>query len=57
MNEQVKVLPDLMQELARLRAENDRLKGAAKTGLKVSEKGAISLYGIRRFPVTFYWQE
>lgn len=26
-------------------------------GLKVSAKGAISLYGVRKFPVTFYPQE
>jgi hypothetical protein len=25
--------------------------------LKVSEKGAVSLYGLRRFPVTFYADE
>ena len=25
--------------------------------IKVSQKGAVSLYGIRRFPVTFYADE
>lgn len=25
--------------------------------LKVSVKGAVSLYGLRRFPITFYLQE
>jgi hypothetical protein len=46
-------------ELERLRAENEALK--AKPGrslsLKVSEKGGVSLYGLRRFPVTFYADE
>src|SRR5262249_55038420 len=40
-------------ELARLRAENDRLKRAQSRGvtLKVSEKGGVSVYGLGRFPV------
>lgn len=50
---------DLRQELERLRAENEALK--AKTTkelrLKVSEKGGVSVYGIRRFPITFYADE
>jgi hypothetical protein len=27
------------------------------TYLRVSEKGGVSLYGMRRFPVTFYREE
>lgn len=49
---------DLEAELARLMAENQALKaGIAKGGgmaLKVSEKKAVSVYGIGRFPVTLY---
>lgn len=48
---------DLLQaEMQRLKAENDTLKASAKPklSLKVSEKGAISLYGMGRFPVTLY---
>lgn len=47
---------DLMAELERLRAENARLKEArnAKLSLKVSEKGALSVYGLGRFPVSLY---
>jgi hypothetical protein len=45
-------------ELARLKEENDKLRAmnALPRDLisKVSEKGAISLYGIGRFPATFY---
>jgi hypothetical protein len=50
---------ELEQELARLRAENDRLKnkGASGLSLKVSEKGAVSLYGMGRFPVTLYKEQ
>jgi hypothetical protein len=50
---------DLQAELDRLRAENEALKTEKKQGthLKVSQKGAVSLYGIRRFPVTFYADE
>jgi hypothetical protein len=50
---------DLRAELERLRAENEALKTQKKEGLRlqVSQKGAVSLYGIRRFPVTFYADE
>ena len=50
---------DLQAEVARLRAENEALKSrpARELRLKVSEKGGVSLYGIRRFPVTFYADE
>jgi hypothetical protein len=48
-------------ELEALRAENARLKEQRGRGLsmKVSAKGALSLYGLGRFPVTLYkeqWQ-
>jgi hypothetical protein len=45
---------ELKAELERLRAENARLKNTSAGGLsvKVSEKGAVSLYGMGRFPVT-----
>ncbi len=50
---------DLKAELERLRAENVALKEGAKKGLRlqVSAKGGASLYGIRRFPITFYKDE
>ena len=53
----VKETPE--QELARLREENAKLK-AKKNGhvyLKVSEKGAVSVYGLGRFPVTLYKEQ
>ena len=50
---------DLRQELERLRQENEALKADSSKGLRlqVSAKGGVSLYGIRRFPVTFYLEE
>jgi hypothetical protein len=50
---------DLKAELARLRAENERLKGQRGRGvsLKVSEKGGVSVYGLGRFPVTLYKEQ
>ncbi len=47
---------DLKAELARLKAENETLKKSEKAGLslRVSEKGAVSVYGLGRFPVTLY---
>jgi hypothetical protein len=51
----------VLAELARLRAENDKLKEAAHKkqtiSFKVSEKGALSVYGLGRFPVTLYSQQ
>ncbi len=46
-------------ELERLRQENARLKGQTARGLtlKVSEKGALSVYGLGRFPVTLYKEQ
>jgi hypothetical protein len=50
---------DLKNEIARLKEENDRLKGRQSKGLtlKVSEKGGLSVYGLGRFPVTLYKEQ
>lgn len=50
---------DATAELARLRAENERLKKTASRGIsmKVSEKGGVSVYGLGRFPVTLYKEQ
>ena len=46
-------------EIERLRAENETLKKPARgqMSLKVSEKGALSVYGMGRFPVTLYREQ
>lgn len=50
---------DLKAELERLRSENAALKKSTATGIsmKVSEKGAVSIYGMGRFPVTLYKEQ
>ena len=50
---------ELKAEIERLRAENENLKKPARgqTSLKVSEKGALSVYGMGRFPVTLYREQ
>ena len=53
---------NVQAELERLRKENQELK--AKTAsqprglsMKVSEKGALSIYGMGKFPVTLYKEQ
>jgi ribosome-interacting GTPase 1 len=50
---------ELKAELAKLKAENEALKARTSKGLslKVSEKGAVSVYGMGRFPVTLYKEQ
>jgi hypothetical protein len=50
---------DLKAELERLRNENAALKKGTAGGvsMKVSEKGALSIYGMGRFPVTLYKEQ
>lgn len=50
---------ELKAELERLRSENAALKKGASTGItmKMSEKGALSVYGMGRFPVTLYQEQ
>ncbi len=50
---------EMQAELELLRNENAKLKkqDAGGLSLKVSEKGGVSLYGLGRFPVTFYKEQ
>ena len=50
---------ELKAELERLRRENAALRRGASSGIriKVSEKGAVSVYGMGRFPVTLYKEQ
>jgi hypothetical protein len=47
------------EELARLRAENEKLRAAAERPfrLKIGAKGGLSVYGLGRFPVTLYKEQ
>ena len=51
----------MQAELERLKAENEALKtgrrATAGLSFKVSEKGAVSVYGMGRFPVTLYKEQ
>ena len=49
----------LKAELERLRMENEALKKGASSSvrMKVSEKGALSIYVMGRFPVTLYKEQ
>jgi hypothetical protein len=50
---------ELQAEIERLKAENETLKRPVRgqISLKVSEKGALSVYGLGRFPVTLYREQ
>lgn len=50
---------ELKAELEALKAENAALKARGSKGvsMKVSEKGAVSVYGLGRFPVTLYQEQ
>jgi len=52
---------EMRAELERLRSENEALKQQRSSDrslhLKVSQKGAASLYGLGRFPVTLYKEQ
>jgi hypothetical protein len=50
---------ELQAELERLKAENAALKarGGRGVSMKVSEKGALSIYGLGRFPVALYLEQ
>jgi hypothetical protein len=57
--QEVSMAEDVNAELERLRAENAALKarGAKGLTLRVSTKGAVSAYGLGRFPVTLYREQ
>jgi hypothetical protein len=50
---------ELRQQIERLKTQLDSEKAKSKKAirLQVSQKGGVSLYGIRRFPITFYLEE
>ena len=50
---------EIRRENERLKAKIEALEAKERRGtrLQVSEKGGVSLYGMRRFPITFYKEE
>ena len=50
---------ELKKRISELESRLEEQKERARKGvyLKVSAKGGVSLYGIRRFPITFYLEE
>jgi len=54
---------EMLEQIAKLTAENEALKSRAEgtkdraLSFKVSQKGACSVYGVGRFPVTLYKQQ
>ena len=50
---------EMLAELQRLRAENEQLKShkTSTISMKVSPKGAVSVYGLGKFPVTLYKEQ
>lgn len=52
-------LERLRKESESLRAENEALKRPSRgqLSMRVSEKGALSVYGLGRFPVTLYREQ
>lgn len=47
---------ELMAQIQALQAEQAKLKAlmGSKLSMKISEKGALSVYGLGRFPITLY---
>ena len=50
---------ELMAEIEKLRSDNEALKASGKRGvtLKVTEKGCVGIYGLRRFPIVLFVEE
>jgi hypothetical protein len=48
---------ELLARIAELERQAGQRKNAGALSLKVSEKGAVSIYGMGRFPVTLYYEQ
>ena len=49
-------LEELKAELEKVKAQKDKVR-TGELSFKVSEKGAVSVYGLGRFPVTLYQEQ
>lgn len=48
---------DLLRRIAELEKEVGRQANSPGLSFKVSEKGAVSVYGLGRFPVSLYYEQ
>ena len=48
---------ELLARIAELERQAGQNKSAGALSFKVSEKGAVSVYGLGRFPVTLYYEQ
>src|SRR4051812_20311007 len=48
---------ELLARIADLERQAGQKNNSASLSLKVSEKGAVSVYGMGRFPVTLYYEQ
>lgn len=44
----------LRRELSEVQAKLDRVQKARTIHIRISEKGAVSVYGLSKFPITLY---
>jgi hypothetical protein len=59
LQDQSKTNAELLAEIQKLRESNEKLRQARSRALswKVSDKGAVSVYGLGRFPITLYYSQ
>lgn len=48
---------ELLHRIAELEKQVTRQTAAVSLSFKVSEKGAVSVYGLGRFPVSLYYEQ
>jgi hypothetical protein len=48
---------ELLARIAELERQAGQKKSVGPLSFKVSEKGAVSVYGMGRFPVTLYYEQ
>jgi hypothetical protein len=48
---------ELLARIAELERQMGKKKNAGALSFKVSDKGAVSVYGMGRFPVTLYYEQ
>jgi hypothetical protein len=48
---------ELLARIAELERQAGKKKNAGALSFKVSDKGAVSVYGMGRFPVTLYYEQ